>query len=260
MTHVKLVFVLKTKRKKIFVSVALSAVNAFLWSIFYFNGIFGGWQLALQDKIYSTENRVGEEIVIVAIDDASIADSRLGRWQDWKRAYFAEAIKNLHAANAAVIGVDILFSENSTAADDAKLVAVLRETPNVILAAEKSGGRKLLPLPKFQNVSKYGFININSDQTDSIVRRAPLEFEEAAASFGVEIIKNFLGISNLPENFKPDRFTFTTQKLRSPYSLGKIYSPIILPQENGSLLINFLGNPNSFPRISFADVFHGNFG
>lgn len=257
--NVKITSVQKSRRKKNFVSTILITANAFLWSIFYFGGIFGGWQLALQNKIYSTENRAGEEIVVVAIDDASVADTQLGRWQDWKRAFFAEAIENLRVAGAAVIGIDVIFSENSTAADDAKLIAALRKASNVVLAAGKSEGEKLLPLPKFREVSKFGFVNFNSDRTDNVVRRVRLEFDESATNFGVEIVKKFLGISDLPANLESDQFTLATQKLRSPHSLDKIYPPIILPKENDSFLINFFGKPGSFPRISFADVFRGNF-
>ncbi|MCK5471862.1 adenylate/guanylate cyclase domain-containing protein [Candidatus Gracilibacteria bacterium] len=248
-----------SKRKKFFVPAILITVNAFLWSIFYFTGIFGGWQLTLQNKIYSAENRAGEEIIVVAIDDASVADAQLGRWQDWKRAFFAEAIENLQAAGAAVIGVDIIFSENSTTADDAKLIAALRKMSNVVLAAGKSGDEELLPLPEFREVSRFGFVNLNSDRTDNVVRRVRLDFGKSATNFGIEIVKNFLGISDLPENFEPNQFVLTTRKLRSPYSLNKIYPPIILPKENDGFLINFFGKSNSFPRISFTDVFHGNF-
>ena len=48
-------------------------------------------------------------IVIVKIDDQS-DESTPHRWP-WPRSYFAQVIKNLNEAGAAVIGVDVIFDQ-----------------------------------------------------------------------------------------------------------------------------------------------------
>lgn len=250
---------LKAKRKKIIVAIGMSVLNAIIWGAFYFFGIFGGWQLALQDKIYSTENRTGDEIVLVTIDDASIADPDLGRFPDWRRTYYAQVIENLQAAGVAVIGLDVLFSESAEAADDAGLQAALRRVPGSVLAAEKSETGQLLPLPQFRQVAAHGFVNVGSDQVDGVVRRVPLVRDSEHSIFAVEIIKRFLGIPEQSPEITADQFILTRQKLRPAYALNKSYGPIILPVEGDSFLINFFGEPGSFPRLAFADVFHNDF-
>ncbi|MBI5047402.1 MAG: CHASE2 domain-containing protein [Deltaproteobacteria bacterium] len=52
--------------------------------------------------------KASEEIVIVAIDDESIA--KLGRWP-WPRIRIADVIKKISQAGAKVIGLNIIFSE-----------------------------------------------------------------------------------------------------------------------------------------------------
>jgi len=54
------------------------------------------------------ERSVGNEIIIVGIDEQSIAN--IGRWP-WPRAKIAELIEKVASGGARTIGVDILFSE-----------------------------------------------------------------------------------------------------------------------------------------------------
>ncbi len=73
------------------------------------------WQ-PFEKKIYDLKYQVmlrsepQESIVIIDIDDASL--EKLGRYQNWPRAYFAEVIDYLRTAEA--IGIDIFFAEPDT--------------------------------------------------------------------------------------------------------------------------------------------------
>ncbi|MFH0776791.1 MAG: CHASE2 domain-containing protein [Patescibacteria group bacterium] len=246
----------KNKRQKFFVSAGLILLNAFLWTWFYGQGIFGGWQLALQDRIYSTTNRAAPEVILVAIDDASLADPVLGRWQDWRRGFFATALRNLQSAGAAVIGLDVIFSEAATSADDALLTETLNLNPNLVLAAQKNVDSDLLPLSEFRAAADFGFTNLAADQVDGVVRRVPI-FSGKIANFDLVLLEKFFGTTS--QSLTPNRLVFSQSKLRSPFALQKTYGPIVAPLENGSLLINFFGRPGSFARISFTDIFHNNF-
>jgi serine/threonine-protein kinase len=59
--------------------------------------------------LYAREKPVSSPVVIVSIDDQSIAS--LGRWP-WPRYYIAQAIDLLQSYKAKIIGVDIIYSEN----------------------------------------------------------------------------------------------------------------------------------------------------
>ena len=62
----------------------------------------------------------GNEVVVVAIDDASI--DQVGRWP-WPRSVLAQLIDRLDAAEPAVIGFDIVFSEPSAFSEEGGLSA-----------------------------------------------------------------------------------------------------------------------------------------
>lgn len=53
-------------------------------------------------------------ITVVAIDDRTLSDETgLGRWQEFRRDYYAKVIDRLKKDGALVVGVDVLFSEKS---------------------------------------------------------------------------------------------------------------------------------------------------
>ena len=69
---------------------------------------------SLESKLYDlrakmrASHKVGDEIVIVAVDDASI--QQLGRWP-WPRGYMADLVDQLSENEAKVIALDLLYSD-----------------------------------------------------------------------------------------------------------------------------------------------------
>lgn len=54
-------------------------------------------------------------ITVVAIDDRTLSDANgLGRWQEFRREYYAKVIDRLKKDGALVVGVDVLFSEKAS--------------------------------------------------------------------------------------------------------------------------------------------------
>jgi len=80
----------------------------------------------VMNRIWAREAKT-EAVVIVAIDDASIAD--VGAWP-WPRAKTAELFQRIAAGGPAAVGVDMLFSELDDAAP-----AALAERPDAPAAA-----------------------------------------------------------------------------------------------------------------------------
>ncbi len=86
-----------------------------------------------------------DEVVIVAIDDDSLA--QVGRWP-WRRAVAALLLERLQAARPRAIGIDVLFSE--PALDDALLERAIDGPVPVVLPVAREAaadGRELPVLP-----------------------------------------------------------------------------------------------------------------
>ena len=101
--------------------------------------------LPLQSPVMS------EQIVIIAIDDASI--HQLGRWP-WPRQHHADLINRLTTMSPRAIGVDILFSESETTANaDFTLAKALKRNNRSVLAVAPAQETpdslitELLPIP-----------------------------------------------------------------------------------------------------------------
>lgn len=124
-----------------------------------------GWLSAPQPR---------DDIVIVAIDDASLQS--VGRWP-WNRAVHAQLIERIAAQHPKALGVDVLFSEPDglRPQDDAQLAQAIAQAGNVVLpvdwrmASVDIGAE--LPLASLRSAARQlGHVNVTVDE-DGVIRR-----------------------------------------------------------------------------------------
>jgi len=173
---------------------------------------------------------VGEDIVIIAIDDGSI--EQLGHWP-WRRVIHAQLLERLSEARR--VGFDIIFSEPNLAFphDDALLAQAIARHGRVVLPTmvieDPAGGSRLQsPLTALAvAATSMGYINVYPD-SDGTVRSLTLLRETA---------------SGPPwEHF-------------SIAMLGRPVSPTVRPEEK--LLIPYAGPAGHFTFYSYAAVLRG---
>lgn len=140
-------------------SAALQRVDLMLYDYFL------NWQ----------KNQASDEIVIVAIDDASL--QKLGRWP-WSRRLHGELLDRLTEMNARVVGFDVLFSEpqrDDPMADQLFAEAIQRNGNTVLAIAPSNPFRdapiaEVLPLPELvEYAAGLGHVDIEID-TDGLCR------------------------------------------------------------------------------------------
>src|SRR5262249_12716850 len=74
-----------------------------------------------------------EEIVLLAIDEASIA--RLGRFP-WSRKLMAQAIDKISVTRPRAIALDVLYTDSTDESDDRALAEAIARAGNVVVAAQ----------------------------------------------------------------------------------------------------------------------------
>jgi adenylate cyclase len=74
-------------------------------------------------------------ITIVGIDEASF--HQLGMQWPWPRSLHADLVDRLSKAGAAVIAVDVVFSEPSSPKEDQRFAEAIKRAGNVVLAADR---------------------------------------------------------------------------------------------------------------------------
>lgn len=206
----------------------------------------------LCDSVYSQMNGTGDEIVIIAIDEETLAE--YGSISEWPRTLYAELADRLFSdeeSEPAVLAFDILFmGESAPENDEALFNSFLGR--NIISATNLvyrgttvySDGAQYYdewnisteerPFELLDRVIHTGFANALISQ-DGFVRSAQLWTE-------------YLGET---------RYSFAAQIFRQ-YAASNAEEPIF-PKTNsrGQVLFNYSGKPGEFQHISMKDVLSG---
>jgi adenylate cyclase len=169
-----------SRKKKIY-PILVGAVVGCATAIFFLSGAMNTWSSLATDRFF-LKSKAHDSVVIVAIDDSSIA--QIGRWP-WPRSIHAEIISELKKAEATAIGYDVNFPESSDEEDDTALEQAIKNAGNVVLPVELTfsqtdGGYafdkrdSVSPIAKISAAARStGFANTPPD-SDGVVRSIPL--------------------------------------------------------------------------------------
>lgn len=138
----------------------------------FYAGLFAGLENFFED-LFFVSRPIHPDIVIVAIDNESI--SRIGQWP-WPREIFAKALSILSEAKPKAVGIDVMFSEQSSLGkkDDKQLESALAQAGYpIVMPVEVFGGITLAPLKGFGEKAALGHVNLILDK-DGVARRFPL--------------------------------------------------------------------------------------
>jgi PAS domain S-box-containing protein len=214
-------------------------------------GLFWRIDLDLYDASLPTR-AAPADVVIVAIDDASIA--QIGRWP-WRRAVHAALLDQLRALSARAVAFDILMTEPdpTSAANDAALATAMSQGPPTILPLlvrfprGKGPIAEELPIPVLARAAAaIGHVNVEVDP-DGMVRSV--------------FLHEGLG--------KPNRSYLATALLEtarggaSTTQLCEATHPDLAHAAAGAwvrdcqILIPYIGPPGHFAQVSYVDVLSG---
>ncbi|WKC22027.1 CHASE2 domain-containing protein [Rhizobium sp. SSA_523] len=156
--------------------------------------------------------------VIVAIDEPSLAE--INRQWPWPRSLHGDLVKALRAAGARVIALDIIFSEPSTASEDAALAAAVRQ--DVVLAGDESV--------------------ISSPQAEQHLRTLPLAlFTDSGASAGIASVS--LHEDGVLRAIPGGKDSFAASIMRA--------ASLPPPPRSQGLLLQTYGGPRTYPTVSY---------
>jgi CHASE2 domain-containing sensor protein/signal transduction histidine kinase len=173
------------------------------------------------------------DIVIVAIDDKSIAE--LGHWP-WKRGLHAQLVNVLNNAAPRAIGLDLLLLE----ADPGRAGA-----DQALAAALARNGHTVLPILSMQTEA-------------GIVPRLPIA-PLAAAAAGLAHIQLKLDEDGRVRAIEPHLQMGRHRWNAFALSLQQMGAPAAVREEPAEdvLRIPFFGPAGHFAQVSYADVLHG---
>lgn len=190
------------------------------------------------------------DILIIAIDDASVAE--LGRWP-WRRATLALGLEQLAALGPRAVLLDVLLLEPDAAspADDQLLAAAIARTkPTVIpLALERnprSGGlAEVLPVEPIRSASGgLGHVHLEIDR-DGIARRVFLREGLAEPRW------SHLALATLEALGEAPRGGLRGERHPAPTAGTGLWV------RDYRVRVPFLGPPGHVRQVSFAELLRG---
>lgn len=186
-----------------------------------------------------------EEVVIVAIDEASLA--ALGRWP-WSREVHARLVDRLAQARPRVVGFDLIFSEAEPVAD-ARLADALKRIPAVLpVLVESRAGRVSINEPVAQiaaSAAALGHIHLEVDRDgiarSAFLREGPGSTARKYSHFSLALREVGGGAAKAdPPGLRNPRPDASARWQRDFW----VHFP-------------FLGPAGSVPHVSYADVLEG---
>lgn len=224
----------------------IGLVVGILVSILYGSGLLDRLEWIVYDLKFQLQGNINADknIVIVAIDEQSLKD--IGRWP-WSRRCHADLINKLSRAGAKTIGMDILLAEpeHRYPIDDKRLIQATKASNHVIYLVACNFIEKKLkwlkPFPKLaQSAQGLGHGELESP-TDGVMRWVRIAREikgERFYAFGLEIVRNYLGLKKIVE-------------LEDSFALGNLRLP------KRPMYINFVGS--RYEQISYSHVLSNKF-
>src|SRR5579864_833508 len=259
------------------------------------SGCIANISLHPEDRLFQNQSDPGPGVVIVGIDDKSVQSPALGHFP-FSRDTYATALSHLEQDGAAVVGLDVQFSDPSFRGDpqlaqalrDAKIPVVLsypasnlESRPGLVVQCPpgktcKTPGSDQIPLRQFRCLDVSSDPNAPCQQpnpnvilgstdlvldADGVLRSVPLFVQPACYADGActtPLIDSFAFAA-----FRASQPGFQTfpelQESGSTATLGTAWKVSV--DAKGAALVNFTGPPGNFQHynhyVSFVDVVNG---
>jgi len=232
------------------ISLSLCAIISFCCSFF---GIWGSLDKYAEDMLFHDPSTTDGRIRIIKIDEKTL--NEYGEHTQWDRGLYAKLVETLCVSDSirpAVIGFDILFSNEKNAASDEAFAKACEAHGNVVCAFSYVFSKELItdingeliedtlhvqnvvkPYPALEKTTVQGFANALMDNDDGVIRSSFLYFDEngtRAPSFSTAVY--------------------------SAYAKSK-GDAVKLPVDENVFTFRYSGNISEYENVSMCDVLDG---
>ena len=235
--------------KKI-VSLVLCFVVAFLCTFF---NVFGSIDKYVEDLLYHNPDGASGKIRIIKIDEQTM--NEYGDFTEWDRAVYAQLVETLYVSDdisPAVIGFDVLFSNDNSDEADRAFAQACSKHGNVVCAFSYVFSKELItdqngdlledtlyvqdkvqPYPALKAATKQGFANALMDNDDGVIRSSFLYYNEdgeTVPGFSAAVYNAYAQRAGIEQEY---------------------------PTEKSMFAFRFSGGISDYENVSMSDVLNG---
>lgn len=236
----------KLKRWAIAIGIAL------LTALVSYSNKLSIWENYMTDILNQNQTAVNKNIYIIGIDDKTLQE--YGKISGWDREMPGQLVEKLNQdpdARPAVIGFDVIYSENNDEQKDQYFADMCKQAGNVVVASsfsfkeqpqQDANGKVTYnpyytdyvidPYPALKESTAVGFANTTIDQ-DGYVRQAMAQIDyegKAYYSLAFQIYRQYVQFNGKKEYFP------------QTYGVGNLF------------YFSYAGKPGSYTMISMSDV------
>ena len=217
-------------------------------------GAFANVDKAAEDRLYHHAGNVDSRIKIIKIDDRTM--NQMGDFSTWNRGVYAELIEAICVSKEtqpAVIGFDILFTNDKDVEGDKHFVEACKNYGNVVTGfgyvftkeiTETNNGElqvntmavseKIEPFQALKDVTSQGFVNALTDDDDKIIRSSFIYFDEKdgtrAKGFGSSVYEKYMQVTGME---------------------------VVYPTDQNGMNFRYSGKVGDYENVSMIDVLDG---
>ena len=243
------------EKRRLLQTIVSAVFIVILTALLSYLNIMETWDQSTSDILNQKASGVDKNIYIIGIDDKTL--EKYGAITDWGRELSGELVERLNEnpdAKPAVIGFDVIYSEEGNKEGDKYFAKACKKSGNVVAVSSFSFKEQpetdengkitynpyhingvLRPYEELQKSVKTGFANTTVD-SDGYVRRAMVSIDdggETVYSFAFQVYEEY-------------------QKARGEKA--------VLPETHGDgnqFYFSYSGKPGAYTEISMADVMDG---
>lgn len=234
---------------------AVTAAIILVSMIFHYFGAAGLWDISVSDMLNQRESVTNKKIYIIGIDDKTL--EQYGPVNTWSRdipAKLVEMLNDNEQTKPAVIGFDVIYSEQADEQADGHFADVCRETDNVVVA--RSFSFKEMP-EKDDN----GKVVYNPYHVDYVIEPYERLRESAISGYANTTVDS--------DGYVRQAMAYINYEEEQVYSLSsqiyKIYQEsqgkeALFPDTYGRsnrFYFTYSGKPGGYNVVSMADVLDG---
>ena len=248
--------------------------------VLHASGVLSESRKVLSHGLYH-EREIGEDIVIVAMDDKSRADPEeggLGSKTFWPRTYYGDVIEEIEKGSPALVMLDVLLTSESSSITEGNLEEIVKDYPNVTAFTEKMlefvgtphphDSEFAATLETYENIylvkGYYGKPEWTGEAFEVESEVLPLNlFNEVAKTGYYNMIEGEEGENlstvyySIPTKIAVDGIVDEHIDLKLARDYLGADEALDVPTEKGQMLINYAKEPYGYPMFSFSDVYYG---